>query len=163
MCKLLYIFSTSIEQYTVVWGILILNTIKYFASSEVAIPRLFHKTHCLRLGCPRNNQIFFSVRTETNRNSICFSCFSVCFAKPKKNFSGLFRFFGPVSKQPKQTEFSRNKQKKIPPKIRGYSKPLIFFLGSNRNKPKLNLFRLQINSPGFESSSSTANGKLCQS
>jgi hypothetical protein len=49
--------------------------------------------------------IFFSVRTETNRNSICFGCFSVCFfAKPKHFFSGLFRCFGPVSKQPKQTE-----------------------------------------------------------
>jgi hypothetical protein len=100
------------------------------------------------LGCPRNNQIFFSVRTETNRNSICFGCFLVCFTKPKNIFFGLFRCFGPVSKQPKQTEFYRNKlkqTKKIPPKtlsIIGYSKPLIFFLGSNRNKPKLNLFRL---------------------
>jgi hypothetical protein len=44
------------------------------------------------LGCPRNNQIFFSVRTETNRNSICFGCFSVYFAKPKNIFFGLFRF-----------------------------------------------------------------------
>ncbi len=35
---------------------------------------------------------FFSVRTETNRNSICFGCFSVCFAKPKNSFFGLFRF-----------------------------------------------------------------------
>jgi hypothetical protein len=36
--------------------------------------------------------IFFSVRTETNRNSICFGCVSVCFAKPKNIFSVLFRF-----------------------------------------------------------------------
>ncbi len=36
--------------------------------------------------------IFFSVRTKTNRNSICFGCFSVCFfAKPNIFFS-LFRF-----------------------------------------------------------------------
>ncbi len=50
--------------------------------------------------------IFFSVRTETNRNSTCFVCFSVCFfCETKKNvFFGLFRCFGPVSKQPKQTE-----------------------------------------------------------
>ncbi len=52
--------------------------------------------------------IFFSVRTETNRNSICFCCFLVCiFAKPKNFFwicFGLFRCFGPVLKQPKQTE-----------------------------------------------------------
>jgi hypothetical protein len=40
----------------------------------------------LDIGCPRNNQFLFLVRTETNRNSICFSCFSVCFAK-QTNFS----------------------------------------------------------------------------
>ncbi len=28
-------------------------------------------------------KFFFPVRTETNRNSICFGCFLVCFAKPK--------------------------------------------------------------------------------
>jgi hypothetical protein len=91
--------------------------------------------------CPRNNQIFFSVRTETNRNSICFGCFSVCFAKPKKHFFGLFRCFGPVSKQPKQTEFSRNKPKKSPKtfSIRGSLKQLILF---SRFEPKLNLFQL---------------------
>ncbi len=58
---------------------------------------------------------FLSVRTETNRNSICFGCFSVCCAKPKTLFSvcfGLFRCFGPVLKQPKQTELCRNKPKK---------------------------------------------------
>jgi hypothetical protein len=51
---------------------------------------------------------FFSIRTETNRNSIFFGCFSVCFfAKPRNFFSvcfGLFQCFGPVSKQQKQTE-----------------------------------------------------------
>ncbi len=74
--------------------------------------------HCKwYLGCPRNNQIFFSVRTETNRNSICFDCFSVCFAKPKNIFFGLFWCFGLVSKQPKQTEFSRNKPKKSPKNV----------------------------------------------
>jgi hypothetical protein len=81
---------------------------------------------------------FFSVRTETNRNSICFGCFSFCFAKPKIIFFGLFRCFGPVSKQSIQTEFSRNKPKKSP-KIWGSSKPFIFF---SQFKPKLNLFRL---------------------
>jgi hypothetical protein len=87
---------------------------------------------------------FFSFRTEKNRNSICLGCFSVCFAKPNNIFFGLFRCFGPISKQLKQTEFSRNKQKKSPKKfsIRGSLKPLIFFLGSNQNKPKLNLFQL---------------------
>jgi hypothetical protein len=51
---------------------------------------------------------FFLVRTKTNRNSICFSCFSVCFAKPKNICFGLFRCSGPVTKQ---TEFSQNKPK----------------------------------------------------
>jgi hypothetical protein len=55
---------------------------------------------------------FFSVRTETNRNTICFGWFSVCFAKPKNYFFGLFRCFGPVLKQPKQTDLFRNKPKK---------------------------------------------------
>jgi hypothetical protein len=34
---------------------------------------------------------FFSVRTETNRNSVCFGCYSVCFlAKPPNFFSVCF-------------------------------------------------------------------------
>ncbi len=54
---------------------------------------------------------FFSVwRTETNRNPICFGCFSVCFfTKPNIFFSGLFQCFGLVSKQPKQTEIIVNR------------------------------------------------------
>ncbi len=126
---------------------------------------------CPGVGCPRNNQIFFSVRTETNRNSICFGCVSVCFAKPKNIFFlcfGLFRCFGSVSKRPKQTEFSRNKPKKSSKKVlysKGSSKPLrgprnryFFFsvrIETNRNsicfgcfsvcffaKPKKNFFDL---------------------
>jgi hypothetical protein len=63
---------------------------------------------------------FFSVRTETNRNSIFFGYFLVCFAKPINIFwvcFGLFRCFGPVSKQLKQTEFSRNKPEESPKNI----------------------------------------------
>jgi hypothetical protein len=84
------------------------------------------------VGCPRNNQFFFRFepkRTETNRNSICFGCFSICFAKPNKFFSvcfSLFRCFGPVSKQPKQTKTNqKNLQKQI--SFRVSSKQLIFF------------------------------------
>jgi hypothetical protein len=44
---------------------------------------------------------FFSVRTETNRNSICFGSFPVCFAKPITILFGLFWCFGTISKQPK--------------------------------------------------------------
>ncbi len=52
-----------------------------------------------------------SVRTETNRNKICFAFVSVCFVKPKQFFFGLFRCFEPISKQPKQTELFRNEPK----------------------------------------------------
>ncbi len=79
-------------------------------------------------------------QTETQSVSVVFRFVS----RNQKHFFGLFRCFGPVSKQPKQTEFCQNKPKKSPKtfSIGGSSKPLIFFLGSKRNKPKLNLFRL---------------------
>jgi hypothetical protein len=64
------------------------------------------------VGCPRNEKKIFSVRTETNRNKICFGCVSVCFVKPKTKIFGLFRCFEPISKQPKQTELFRIKPKK---------------------------------------------------
>ncbi len=79
---------------------------------------------------------FFSVRTETNRNSICFGCFLVCFVKPKKHF---FRF---VSDQYRN---NRNKQNFVKTNwknlqktfsIRGSSKPLIFFSRFNPKQPK---------------------------
>ncbi len=100
------------------------------------------------IGCPRNNQIFFSVWTETNWNLICFGCFSICFAKPKNIF---FRFvsvcFGVsdryrnnLNKQNFLETNQKNLQKTF--SIRGSSKTLVFFLGSKRNKPKRNLFRL---------------------
>ncbi len=88
---------------------------------------------------PSKPSIFFSVQTETNRNSICFGCFSVCFAKPKIIFFGLFRCFGLVSKQPKQTEFKQNfleTNRKNLQKIWGSSKPFFFFsvrTETNRN------------------------------
>jgi hypothetical protein len=61
----------------------------------------------LQVGCPRNDQNFFSVQTETNRNSICFGCFSVCFAKPKKKFFGLFRFVSVFRTGIKTTETNK--------------------------------------------------------
>ncbi len=88
---------------------------------------------------------FFSVRTETQSVSIVFW---FILRNQKTFFFGLFWCFGPVSKQPKQTEFSQNKPKQTKKNlqktfsIRGSSKSLIYFLGSNRNKPKLNLFWL---------------------
>jgi hypothetical protein len=80
-------------------------------STRTLVSRILH-WHSAQLGCPRNNQNIFSVRTETNRNYICFGWFSVCFAKPGILFFGLFRCFGSVSKQPKQTVLFRNKPKK---------------------------------------------------
>ncbi len=42
------------------------------------------------LGGPRNSYfLFFSVRTETNRKSICFGCFSVCFMQNQIIFSSV--------------------------------------------------------------------------
>ena len=67
------------------------------------------------LGCSRNEKKIFLIRTETNRNKICFGCVSVCFVKPKTKIYGLFRCFEHISKQPKQKFFgfhetNRNKR-----------------------------------------------------
>jgi hypothetical protein len=98
-----------------------------------------------QLGCPRNNQIFFSVRTETNWNSICFGCFSICFTKPKNIFFGLFQFISVFRTGNETTKTNRifSKQtEKISKKRSLFWGPRFFFLlGSNRNKPKLNLFQ----------------------
>ncbi len=89
------------------------------------------------LGSPQNNQILFSVRTETNQNSICFGCFSFFFAKPNKFFSVCFgvsvRYWNNRNKPKKSL---KNKSLLRCP----WTINVIF--GSNRNKPKLNLFWL---------------------
>jgi hypothetical protein len=86
------------------------------------------------VGCPRNNQIFFSVRTETNRNSICFGRFSVCFAKPQKH---VFRFvsvcFGVSDRYRNKQNFletNGNKPKKSQNNL-GVLETVNFFLGLN--------------------------------
>jgi hypothetical protein len=97
------------------------------------------------LGCPRNNQFFVSVRTEKNRNSICFSCFSVCFAKPKNFFPVCFGVSERYrNNQKTKTNRTFSKQTKKISKKLYFGCPLnnYFFFGSNQNKPKLNLFRL---------------------
>ncbi len=56
-------------------------------------------------GVLETNGNFFSVRTETNRNKICFGYVSVCSAKPKTTKFGLLRFvsvFQPTLKKPKK-------------------------------------------------------------
>jgi hypothetical protein len=82
--------------------------------------------------------MFFPVRTETNRNSNRFGCFPVCFAKPKKHFFGLFRYFRLVSKQPNKQNFlktNRNKPKKSPKHVlyKGVLETVNFF---SRFEPK---------------------------
>ncbi len=96
----------------------------------------------LPVGCPRNNQIFFSVRTETNRNSICFGCFSVCFAKQKNFFFGLFRFVSVFRTSIETTETNRifskqtEKNQKNPPKNVIYKRVLETVNFFSRFEPK---------------------------
>ncbi len=69
------------------------------------------KTFSIR-GFSKQLIFFLGVRTETNPNSICFGCMSVFFAK-LKFILGLFRSFGPVLQQPKQTELMVWRIKKV--------------------------------------------------
>ncbi len=92
--------------------------------------------------CPRNKKKKNFVSNGNKPLLNLFRLFFVMFRETKKHFFGLFRCFGRVSNQ---TEFCRNKPKKSPKKrsvLGGSSKPFIFFLGSNRNKPKIDLFGL---------------------
>ncbi len=57
----------------------------FLKQTETKNPKNFQKTFSIRGSW--KPLIFFSVQTETNRNSIC--CFSVCFFAKPKNF---FRF-----------------------------------------------------------------------
>ncbi len=87
---------------------------------------------------------FFSVRTETNQTQ---SVSVVFLAKQKNIFLDCFSVSDLYRNNRNKQNFvktNRNKPKKSPKtfSIRGSSKQLIFFLGLNRNKPKLNLFRL---------------------
>ncbi len=61
------------------------------------------------LGCPRNKQKLISVRTETNRNKICFAFFRFVSWNQKLNFLVCFGVL--ISKQPKQTDLLCNKPK----------------------------------------------------
>jgi hypothetical protein len=62
----------------------------------------------LHLGCPRNKQTKISVRTETNRNKICFGFVWVCFVKPK---TLKFRFVSVFRTYIKTTETNRTVSK----------------------------------------------------
>jgi hypothetical protein len=68
----------------------------YFSSTPIC---------ALWVGCPRNKNFGW------NRNKICFGCVSVCFVKTKTKKLGLFWYFEPLSKQPKQRGLFRNKPK----------------------------------------------------
>jgi hypothetical protein len=64
------------------------------------------------LGCPRNKQ---KKTFGSNRNKLKLNLFRLIF--------GLFRCFGPVSKQPKQTYLFRNKPKKTKKNTKEQEKP----------------------------------------
>jgi hypothetical protein len=74
------------------------------------------------VGCPRNKQKKFSVRTETNRNSACFGSFSVCFAKPINYFFGLFRFVSVFRIHIETTETNRTVSKQTEKNIKNCGK-----------------------------------------
>jgi hypothetical protein len=121
LCYYCKSFSSLHERYTVIYSLHCVIRRNFFFTAIYKNPKRPAVTHVCSPHAPllrirvssKQSIFFFLVRTETNRNSICFGCFSVCFAKPKKKFSGLFRCFGPVSKQPKQTEFFQNKPKSL--------------------------------------------------
>ncbi len=83
---------------------------------------------------------FVTVRTETNRNSICFGCFSVCFAKQKNIFFGLFRFVSVFRTGNETTETNRTLSKQTE-KI--FKKR--FLLGGLRNRLFFFLVRTETN------------------
>ncbi len=90
----LFVFGTLLCDIYILFSLSYQCQIEFHRDSLTIFSTLDFSPHrvLFDLGCPRNNQIFFSIRTETNRNSICFSCFSVCFAKPKNIFFGLCWF-----------------------------------------------------------------------
>jgi hypothetical protein len=83
----------------------------------------------LGLEFPRNKQKIFSVGTKTNRNQICFSCFSGCFTKQKKLLFSLLRTCiettetnKTVLKQTKKIEEKKNVQ---PMHLQGEAQALV--------------------------------------
>ncbi len=70
----------------------------------------FPISYSLPLGCSRNNQIFFRFepkQTETQSVSVVF-WFVV---RNQKTFFRIVSVFGPVLKQPEQTELSKQTEK----------------------------------------------------
>jgi hypothetical protein len=70
-----------------------------------------------RVSSKQTNKI--SLRTETNRNKICFGCVSVCFVKPKTKYFGLFRFVSVFRTYIETTETNKtvSKQTETNPKF----------------------------------------------
>ncbi len=92
----------------------------------------------------KQSNFFFGSNQNIPKLNV-FRLFFGLFRETKNIFFGLFWCFGLVSKQPKQKDILSKQTEKISLKtfsIRGSQKPLIFFLGSNQNKPKLIRFRL---------------------
>jgi hypothetical protein len=86
-------------------GIKTTETNRIFSKQTKANRKNLQKTSSIRRSS--KSLIFFSVRTETNQNSICFGCFLVCFAKPKNIFFSLFWFVSVFRTNIKTTETNR--------------------------------------------------------
>jgi hypothetical protein len=96
----------------------------------------------IRVGCPRNNEIFDQFepkQTETQSVSVVFRFVS---RNQKTFFFGLFRFVFQTGMETTKTNRTFSTKKKKSPKkfsIRGSLKPLFFV---SRFEPELNLFQL---------------------
>jgi hypothetical protein len=86
------------------------------------------------VGCPRNKPKKISVRTETNRNTICFGFVSVCFVKPKTKNFGLFPFVSVFRTFIETTETNRTVSKP--------TETTLNFQKKYQNMLSLKLFRL---------------------
>ncbi len=112
-------------------------------------PRMNFKGAGSRVSSKQSNFVFGSNRNKPKLN--LFRLFFGLFRETKNIFFGLFWFdsvcFGVSDRyrnNRKKTQLCQNKLKNLQKTFynRGSSKQLIFLIGSNRNKPKLNLFLL---------------------
>jgi hypothetical protein len=87
--------------------------------------------------------IFLGMNRNTPKLNL-FRLFFGLFRDTKKHFFWFVSVFWIGRNNQNQQNFLKTNRKNLQKmfSIRGSSKPLIFFLGSNRKKPKLNLFRL---------------------
>ncbi len=102
------------------------------------------ETSELGLGCPRNNQSFFWFKPKQTETQSVLVVFQFVSRNQKTFFSVCFGVLDWYRNNQNKQNFLETNRKNLQKMfyIRGSSKPLIFFLGSNRNKPKLDMFWL---------------------